>query len=105
MNPNSGCLHVGAVFRDIGIADAGQVGGDDSEFVLKFVNQRVPHSRGLCIAVQEDYGRTLPRCEVVNPFSVDLYSARLCSFVRFWTVVHFHCSPEKMGPKATSRAA
>jgi hypothetical protein len=28
-------------------------------------------------------------------------NGRLCCFVRSWTVLHFHCSPENMGPKAT----
>jgi hypothetical protein len=54
MNANGGCLHITAVLGNVGIADAGQVRRNDGEFVLQFVNQRAPHSRGLRVAVQKN---------------------------------------------------
>jgi hypothetical protein len=54
MNANGRCLHVAAILGNIGIADAREVGGDDSKFVLKPFNQRTPHPRGLRVAMQKN---------------------------------------------------
>jgi hypothetical protein len=51
--------------------------------------------------MQEDYEWTLSGSEVVNLFSVDLYSARLCGFVRFWASLHIVVLQKRRGPKTT----
>ena len=48
MNANGRCFHVAAVLGNIGIADTGDVGGDDGEFVLKLVI-RGRHIREVCV--------------------------------------------------------
>ena len=99
MNPDSGRLHVRATLGNVGIAYSWEVRCVDGEFLLELFNQRPLHSRGLCVAVQEGYGGTLTRLEVMNPFPFDFYGARRYGFVRSWNGFHLGVTQNRRGNK------
>jgi hypothetical protein len=62
-----GCVfHVQAIFRNIGITNARQIRRNHGKFLGQKWNDWPPHARGLGVAVQQDYGRTVTGSEVVQ---------------------------------------
>src|SRR6516162_6177609 len=72
MDANGCGFHVEAIFGNIGITNSRQVRRYNGEFIRKLWNQRLPHPRGLCVAMEKDYGRPVAGREVVNLDSIDL---------------------------------
>jgi hypothetical protein len=72
MNAGGGRLHVEAVLRDLGVADSGQIGSDDSELIREQRQEWTPHARVLRVSVYEDDGGAVAGREVVQFQAVDI---------------------------------
>ena len=87
-----GCaLHVQPASRNVGVANARQVGRDDREALRQRGNDRPPHQRGLRIAVQQDQRRTVASRHVMHLRPVDLHASR------HYGVVRISCAGESVG--------
>ncbi len=81
MNADGGALHIQTVGRNIRVSDAGQIGRDYGETLGQSGNDRLPHQRGLRIAMQQDERGAVAGGHVVQLGSVNLCTARGDSFI------------------------
>ncbi len=81
MNADRGILHVQTVGRNVGVSDAGQIWSDYGESFGQHGDDRLPHERGLRIAMQQNDRRTVASGHVMELGAIDLSAARDDCFV------------------------
>src|SRR2546430_17711434 len=98
MNADGGTFHVQTLGGDIRVSNAGQVWCDYGEALGQRRNDRLPHQRGLGIAVQQDQWCTVAFGHVMHLDAIDLCSARGDDFVCSLSVNFEEDAVRKSGP-------
>jgi 3-phenylpropionate/cinnamic acid dioxygenase small subunit len=82
MNTDRGSLHIQAISRDAGIADAGQIWRNYGKALSQDRHDRLPHQRSFSITVQQNQRRPVSSRKVMQLKSVDVCSVRSNYIVR-----------------------